>query len=186
MGSRIGRRFSFTFAGPLPEVWHAMADTARYNAAAALPRQTITETLQPDGTIKFVARAKIGPFVLQWEDLPCNWVRERWFEHRRRLENGPFATLDARFELTIAGDGCRGEYQIDVEPRGLLGRLLLGSGFLGRMERMFTRLATQADRFACGSQPLPFTAPARPLPAEARRRLDLVTRQLADSPYAHG
>lgn len=186
MGSGIGRRFSFTFAGPLPEVWRAMADTARYNAAAALPRQTITETLQPDGTVRFVARAKIGPFALQWEDLPCNWVRERWFEHRRRLESGPFATLDARFELTTAGDGCRGEYQIDVAPRGLLGRLLLGSGFLGRMERMFTRLATQADRFACGGQPLPFTAPARPLPAEARRRLDLVTRQLADSPYAHG
>lgn len=186
MGDGSGRRFSHMFAGPLPAVWRAMADTARYNAAAALPRQTVTEMVQPDGTIRFVARAKIGPFSLQWEDLPCNWVRERWFEHRRRLENGPFMTLDARFELSPAGDGCRGLYRIGIMPRGLLGRLLLGSGFLGRMERMFTHLATQADRFACGSQPLPFTAPAKPLPAEARRRLDLVTKQLADSPYAHG
>ena len=38
----------------------------------------------PDGDIKFIARAKVGGMELEWEDLPCNWVREHWFEHRRR------------------------------------------------------------------------------------------------------
>ena len=79
----IGRGMSYSFAGPLPAVWSAMADTARYNAAAALPRQTITDG-GPGWRVRFLAHAKMGPFTLEWEDLPCNWVRERWFQHRRR------------------------------------------------------------------------------------------------------
>ena len=44
MGDGIERRFSFTFAGPLPAIWRALADTARFNAAAALPRATLAAT----------------------------------------------------------------------------------------------------------------------------------------------
>ena len=97
MARPTGRSFSFDFTGPLPAVWSAMADTARYNAAAALPKQVVMEVPQPDGGMHFTARARIGPFALEWEDLPCNWVRERWFEHRRRFSLGPFETVDAHF-----------------------------------------------------------------------------------------
>ena len=54
----------------------------------------------PDGDIKFIARAKVGGMELEWEDLPCNWVREHWFEHRRRFTKGPLALMDARLDLT--------------------------------------------------------------------------------------
>ena len=100
MGGTSGRTFTFDFGGPLPAVWGAMADTARYNAAAALPKQTVTEIPGPDGDIKFIARAKVGGMELEWEDLPCNWVREHWFEHRRRFTKGPLALMDARLDLT--------------------------------------------------------------------------------------
>ena len=68
-----------------------MADTARYNAAAALPTQTITETPEPDGDHQVHRPGEGRAGALVWEDLPCNWVREHWLEHRRRFPEGPFA-----------------------------------------------------------------------------------------------
>jgi class 3 adenylate cyclase len=186
MGRPIGRNFSFAFEGPLAAVWTAMADTARYNAASALPRQTITEMPQPDGSVTFIARARLGGIDLEWEDLPCNWVRERWLEHRRRFRRGPLRALNARFELATVGSGCRGDYRLEVESRGLLGRLVLAGGVLASAERTFRRLARQADRFARGEQPVPFTAPPKPLAGDAARRLERLSAELARSPYGHG
>ena len=61
MGRLIGRRPELhVFAGPLPAVWSAMADTARYNAAAALPRQTITERARPDGSVRLPGACEDG------------------------------------------------------------------------------------------------------------------------------
>src|SRR5262245_508009 len=145
MGGIRGRTFIYDFGGRLPAVWSAMADTARYNAASALPRQTITETAGPDGAMTFVARAKVGGMELEWEDLPCNWVREHWFEHRRRFTRGPLALLDARLELMPTPEGCRGDYRLEAAPRGLIGYLVLAGGFLRSAERMFRGLAEQAD-----------------------------------------
>ncbi len=186
MHKPTGREFSFLFKGPLAAVWTAMADTSRYNAAAALPRQIVTEVPQPDGGVRFIGRAKLGPFALEWEHLPCNWVRERWFEHRRRFSVGPLAAMDARFTMTAVGEGCRGDYWLEAVPRGLLGRLVMAGGFLRGAGRTFGRLAAQADRFATGAQALPFLAPSPPLPPEARARLEQITAQLRHSPYAHG
>ena len=123
MARPTSRAFTVKLTGALPAVWQALADTARFNAAAALPKQTVTEATGPDGEISFTVRSRFGRLPLEWEDLPCNWVRERWFEHRRRFRNGPLATLDARLDLTPAAVGCLGHYQIEAMPRGLLGRI---------------------------------------------------------------
>ncbi len=89
MGRPTVRTFTIDFAGPLAAVWTAMADTVRFNAASALPRQKVTEVPNGEGGLDFHVSAKLGPLALEWEDLPCNWVRERWFEHRRRFTKGP-------------------------------------------------------------------------------------------------
>ena len=99
MSKLISRSVGFDFRGPRDAVWAAMADTARFNEAAALPKHRIEEVPQPDGTVSFIAHAKAGPFALEWEDLPCNWVRGHWLEHRRRFRRGPLQELNARFDL---------------------------------------------------------------------------------------
>ena len=186
MSRPVGHTFAFAFSGPLAAVWSAMADTARYNAASSLPRQTITEIPQADGSVTFIGRARIGWIELEWEDIPCTWVRERWLEHRRRFRRGPLRTLSARFELTASAQGCHGTYRLEAVPRGLLGRLLLAGGFLASARRTFERLAAEADRYARGEQATPFTGPAVPLPAAARQRLDRLAAQLEASLYGHG
>ena len=168
MARPIGRSFSFDFAGPLPAVWSAMADTARYNAAAALPKQVVTEVPQPDGSVRFMARAKVGPFALEWEDLPCNWVRERWFEHRRRFSPRPAGDTRRALRADPAARAATATTGSTAAPRGLLGRCVLAGGFLAAAARMFARLAAQADRFAQGAQAVPFVAAAAPLAGAAR------------------
>ena len=186
MSRRVARSFGFDFTGSPEAVWAAMADTARYNEAAGLPKHRIEEVPQADGSVAFIARAKAGPFELEWEDLPCNWVRGRWFEHRRRFRRGPLAVLDARFELRPANGGCHGDYRMDVAFRGIAGAALRLGGFVESGERMFKRLAAEADRFARGEQSMPFAAPAPILPATAHERLDKLARELGESDYTHG
>ena len=103
MSKLISRSVGFDFRGTQDAVWAAMADTARFNEAAALPKHRIEEVPQPDGTVSFIAHAKAGPFALEWEDLPCNWVRGHWLEHRRRFRRGPLQELNARFDLRPTG-----------------------------------------------------------------------------------
>ena len=186
MARLVGRSFGFDFTGPAEAVWAAMADTARYNEAAGLPRHTISEVPQPDGTVRFLARAKAGPFALEWEDLPCNWVRGRWLEHRRRFTRGPLERLDARFELQPTATGCHGDHRMEVAFAGAPGALLRLGGFVKGGERVFRRLAAEADRFARGAQAVPFTPAVPPLASDAAERLARIERRLAASAYGHG
>ena len=186
MAQPTSHAFTIEFAGAAPSVWRVMADTARCNALAGLPKQTITEVPGPQGEIALIARAKLGRLALEWEDLPCNWVRERWFEHRRVFRSGPLATLNARLDLTPAPDGSHGRYQVEARPRGLLGRLVLAGGFLRASERMFRRLARQADRFARGEQAVPLVPAKAAVVGPARARLDALAGQLDAGSYGHG
>ena len=170
MSHAVARTFTRHFAAPVKGMWTALADTSRYNEASGLPRQRIEERAAPDGTVTFLARARFGPFGLVWDDLPCNWVTERWFEHRRLFHGGPFRSLTARFGLTPEEQGCRGDYRLEVEPRGALGGLVLALGFMRAAERAFRRLAAQAEAFAQGAAELPFQPSPPQLPAAARER----------------
>ncbi|MBI1179269.1 MAG: hypothetical protein GC201_01845 [Alphaproteobacteria bacterium] len=174
-----------SFAAPAARMWTALADTRRYNEASGLPRQRIEERVAPDGTVVFVARARFGPFELVWDDLPCNWITGRWFEHARLFHGGPFRSLTARFDLTPEGAGCHGYYRLEVEPRGVLGRLILAAGFMRGAERGFRRLAAQAEAFARGSAELPFQPPPPRLPAVARERALRIGRELDTDAYGH-
>ena len=179
-------RFSFEFRGALPAVWAAMADTARSNAAAGLPRHSITEVPDQEGGQTFKASGRIGALRLEWDDLPCNWVRERWFEHRRRFTRGPFSSFDARLDLTPTSEGCRGDYRLTVTPKGLLGRIVLAGGFMGSAMRSLQDLAGQADRFARGAAQAPFQLRNPAVTGPQRARLDRLAEELNQGPYGHG
>ena len=151
-----------------------MADTARYNAASALPRQNVTELPNAEGgRSTFMPGRSSGGWTLEWEDLPCNWVREHWFEHRRRFTSGPLATLDARLDLTAPERrAASGVYRLEATPRGLARSRAPGGRFLRTAERMFSGLAAQADRFARGERRGPVRGAGGRRHGAARARLD--------------
>lgn len=180
------RKFVWHFDSPVEAIWPLMADTARFNEAAGLPKHDIDEIVQPDGSVRYMAKAKVGPMTLEWEDHPVNWVENRWFRHRRSFRNGPFKTVDATLELFPDGAGCRGEYTLKAAPANLAGRLMLATRFFSAAERDFTRLAGDARDFANGQSAVEFRTPPPALPDGAHDRAAAAVEKIEASPHGHG
>lgn len=160
----IRRRFDH----PPAAIWAGLADTGRYNEAAGLPRHAIDSRPQPDGTVRHFGRARLGGFLLEWEEVPVEWVDCQWFQHTRIFSRGPIARLTATLALSPV-DGAAAtdaSYAVEAVPRGLLGRLLLATGFWSGVERMFGRAAATVEEWAAGRRDRPFDPPPRP-PAPA-------------------
>lgn len=181
-----GRSFVQHFKAGPDAVWAVLADTARFNEAAGLPKHDIEEIAQDDGSVLYLGRGKVGPFSLSWRERPVNWVAPRWFEHHRDFERGPLRRLSASLTLTPEGAGCRADYRIEAEPANLLGRLLLAAGFLASAGRTFSRLAADTGAYLAGTSATPFRY-APPLVSTAvRDRVDALVTRIDDSRHGHG
>jgi class 3 adenylate cyclase len=150
-------------------VWPALADTARFNEAAEMPKYQVETDPRPDGTVEYTGRSKVGPMALTWRDLPTEWVSNQSFRHARRFSAGPFHSLIATLQLFPEGAGTRAEYLLEVEPAGLVGRLMMWGGFFRAAGKTFTRLADEAAAYARGERHEPFVPPVHLPPGAARR-----------------
>ena len=92
MARDSSRTWIWQFDGPRERVWPLLADTARFNEAARLPLHDIDETPRADGSVLYMASARMGPFDLRWEERPVNWVTDQWFEHCREFRSGRMAS----------------------------------------------------------------------------------------------
>ena len=185
----VARRRSWTwrFDQPAAAIWPVLADTARFNEAARLPKHAIEEVPQADGSVRFFGRLRKGPIRLEWEERPTNWVSERWLEHCRYFSRGPLVSLCARFELADTADGCTGNYGIEVEARGLLGFLMVGSGaFLRSAGKSFGKMAAEASAFVAGAREMPFDYTAPEVAPETRRRVAAMVAAIEATPNGHG
>ena len=152
MGKPKSRSWVWHVDRPVSQMWTLLADTARVNEASRLPRQEIEETPQSDGSVRDIARAKVGPFPLEWREKPVNWVSEQWFEHCRYFSRGPLSLLCAVLTLAPEGAGCRVEYKVEAAAANWVGRLLLATGFFPSVERTYTKMVKEAAAFAAGQR----------------------------------
>ncbi|MGI9302482.1 MAG: adenylate/guanylate cyclase domain-containing protein [Gammaproteobacteria bacterium] len=180
------RTWIWRFDSPVDDIWPVLGDTARFNEAAGLPKHTIEEIAQPDGSVRYRARARIGLFQLRWEEQPVSWVDEQWFEHCRHFENGPLRYLCATLKLIPQSGGCRCEYTVDVEAANALGKLLLATGFFAQIGRTFTRLADNAREFARGERQTGFECKTPALAAGAHARAQVLVSEIEATPHGHG
>lgn len=178
--------FHWRFEGQADKLWALLADTERFNEAAALPRYTVEERPMGDGEIDYCATAKLGPFNLRWRETPTTWVYGRWFRHERVFENGPLRALCATLTLFDEPEGLRAEYLLEADARGVLGWAFLSSDFFASTRRKFAKLAAQADAFACGRSDTEFVYPAPKLQPGAHDRLAAGCRALESTPHGHG
>ena len=187
MAKPLSRTWTWRFDSPPDAVWPLLADTARFNEAAGLPKHEVEERPQADGSVLYLGRARKGPFRLEWREKPVNWVTGRWFEHCRAFRSGPLATLCARFELEPDADGgSRGEYTIEAAPANLLGRLILRIGFFKAAGRDFTALAETARACARGARETPFDYQAPAPSPETRARVEALVQRIEASGHGHG
>src|ERR1700758_4557258 len=108
------RTWTWHFAAPVEAVWPVMADTARFNEAAKLPRHDVEEIAQADGSVVYIGRARKGPVRLEWREKPGNWVFQQWFEHCRHFTRGPLAALCATLTIAAEGTGSRIDYKVEA------------------------------------------------------------------------
>jgi class 3 adenylate cyclase len=180
------RTWTWHFDSPLEVMWPLLSDTARFNEAAELPQHVITETPREDGSVEYLAEARIGPFRLRWEEQPVNWVDRQWFEHCRVFRNGPLDFLCATLRLFPEDNGCRCEYTVDVAPRNLLGRLLIATVFFAQIRRTFTPLAISAQAFARGERDTVFECKTPRLTPGAAERTAAIVERIEATPHGHG
>jgi class 3 adenylate cyclase len=178
--------WTWSFERPPEEIWPLMADTARFNEAAKIPKHSITEIAQPDGSVRFFGAVKIGPFDLKWREKPVNWVHAQWFEHCRIFERGPLKSICAQLRLEPEGAGTRGHYRLSAEPANLLGRLILAAGFFRSSGKTFGRMAQEADAFASGARDMPFSYDAPPPSAETLAKVSRMVAEIEATANGHG
>ena len=182
----LSRQWTWQFDHPPEAVWAVMADTARFNEAAGFPKHQIEEQAQSAGSVVYVARARIGPFSIEWQDIPVEWVAGKRFVHRRRFRRGPFRRLDATLELTGQGAGTRADYRIEIEPTTLVAWLPLTPLFFRSMGRTFDRLIAQVKRFLDGASEAPFDIEPPDLPSANKARVEAIVKRIEDLPSGHG
>ena len=186
MGKRYSRAFVWHFDVPPEKLWPSLADTARFNEAAGLPKHDIEEIPQDDGSVVYLGHVRLGPFDIAWRDWPVNWVTGQWFEHRRDFTRGPLKKLDALLRFVPEGEGCRCEYHLEAEAANLLGHIILSTNFFTGAGKTFGRLAEDAGRFAAGALPMAFQFQAPDLDPEVRARIDGIVAAIEDSGHGHG
>lgn len=174
------------FDHPPAAVWPLLADTARFNEAAGLPKHPVRRDEQPDGSVRYFAEARIGPFHLAWEEIPVEWVSDRWFRHERRFLRGPLARLTASAELRATARGAACRYSMEAEPAGLAGRALLAAGFLRTAEKGFARLVDGLREHLAGRRPVAFEPARPPLDDSRRQRLERLVEAIEASGNGHG
>ena len=180
------RTWVWSFDSPPEAVWPLLADTARFNEAAKLPKQEIEERAREDGSVLYLARACQGPFALEWREKPVNWISNRWFEHCRYFSKGPLASLCARFSLEPDGAGCKGSYTIEAAPANLLGSLILRTAFFESAGRNFSALAESARDCAAGRRETPFDYQAPAPAAGIGARVEALVETIEASGHGHG
>jgi class 3 adenylate cyclase len=166
------QHWTWRFDQPPEAVWPALADTARFNDAAGLPKHQIKEHKQPDGTVHYTGSAKVGPFPIAWREVPVEWVTNQRFRHARLFSSGPLRTMVATLVLTPDGAGCRADYTLEAEPANLLGRALLAFGFFRSAGQTFERIVKQVKAYAAGQRSEPFEYKTVALEDDAKARLD--------------
>lgn len=187
MPATYERTLEWRFDQPPKALWPALADTARFNEAAGLPKHRIEEVVQPDGSVRFFAKARKGPFNLAWEEIPVEWVDEQWFRHDRIFSAGPLSYLSASLKLEPDGpNGTLGHYSLKARPANILGTLILKTAFFSSVEQTFTALANSASDWAARSRETPFDTPSPILDPKAQERLKNILARIAHSDNDHG
>ena len=180
------RTFVWHFDSPAEAIWPILADTAKFNEAANLPKHEIEEIPQPDGSVHYFGRGRMGPVRLAWQERPVNWITNQWFRHCRDFSKGPLSLLCATLRLFPEGEGCRGEFKVEAAPANAFGRLILKSGFFEGTEKSFSALAADAERFAAGLSSQPFTYKAPSPSSSVRQRVERLVEKIEATGHGHG
>src|SRR5216683_6113918 len=180
------RNWQWHIAQPPEALWPLIADTARFNEAAKLPKYQVEDILQADGRVLRLARATVGGIKVEWEERPYEWVRDRSFRQTRIFRKGPLRRFGPIVELRREGAGTLLSYTLTGEPKGIVGTLLFRLGFLEKGGAAIGRLIKMAADFLAGARTQLFDYAPPSLPKGAAARVAAAAAQIEAGAYGHG
>jgi len=186
MSTDLSGGWTLSLKHPVSSVWPILSDTQRFNEMSGLPRYHLSETPQPDGSVRRIATGRVARFDIQWEELPVEWVAEQYFFQRRLFLNGPLRRMDASLRLMPAGDGAKATYQIRIDSRyRLIGpyvarRLLNGAG------KTFEKAVQGANEYLANARESAFELHPPQLMPGGEKRAQEIADYLHTGPYGHG
>jgi class 3 adenylate cyclase len=185
MGLRaVEREWEWEFAAAPEALWPVIADTARFNEAAGLPRYEVTDWPQPDGTVRRTGRARRFGITVSWEEGVPQWVVGRRFVHERRFAFLLFGRVVTEIDVCPAvGGGSRVRYRLTIAARGWLAAVLLRIGFLPVVGRTIDRIFQHAAGFAQGIHELAFEPSSPAIAGSTRQRVTVLAQGLAGRGY---
>jgi class 3 adenylate cyclase len=189
----IERVWEWRFAAAPEVLWPVLADTARFNEAIGLPRYTIEEAAQPDGSVRRTGSVHRFGMTLTWEEGVPEWVAPRRFRHERRFNSGPLRR--AATEIVIdpvvdpgsaagADGGSRVCYRLRLEPRSLAVEAVLRLGPVEHFGRVLDRLFREAAQFAIEGRDRGLWTMPVSLPAKVRERIGHRAQAVAAQGFA--
>jgi class 3 adenylate cyclase len=121
---RFTDRCTFTFDVPADALWHTLAGSGAVDRGAGLPPARYIGEPRPGGPTTTVARARLGPLALEWEEPPLTWEAPHRVAAERRFRRGPFARFASDVRVRTDGAGARVEHVVELDAHGALGALL--------------------------------------------------------------
>ena len=187
----MSREFYYRWEWPLrssPDaLWPLVADTNRFDRDVGFPSvERLPKAGGDDRKPGHRVRTKLGGIRIEWDERPFEWVRPQQFEVVREYLSGPLKNLRVLVKLMpgTAG-GTQLVYQIWLQPRGLLGALLIP--LQARIaKRRFGKTFRHYDNLAfVGRTPAdsPMAAPAACKPyiaPQGEKRLEAAARRLVE------
>src|SRR6185295_14113017 len=111
-------------------LWPLLADTPTLNRAIGLPPIEYDVTpLETGGSRIEASIRKFGLPLARWTEHPFLWREPYGYVAYRDFQTGPFARFVGGAEMTRDGDETDVRIYADIEPRNLLGRAILATGF---------------------------------------------------------
>jgi serine/threonine protein kinase len=104
------------------ELWPHVSHTERLNRAIGLGSIHFSRQLDDEGTVRTRGTLKMSGITLDWQEHPYEWVAPTRMGVLREFSAGPFHWLRSSVELSPEGSGTRLRHQVQVQPRGLLGK----------------------------------------------------------------
>ena len=185
MGLRtVERGWDWEFSAAPEALWPVLADTARFNEAAGLPRYEVTDVAQPDGTVRRIGRARRFGITVSWEEGVPQWIVGRRFVHERRFAFVLFGRVVTEIDMwPTSGSGSRVRYRLTIAAKGWVAAVLLRVGFLPVVGRTIDRIFRRAAGFAEGIHELAFEPSTPALADSTRQRVTVLAQGLVGRGY---
>src|SRR5215471_7380091 len=185
MGLRtVERDWEWEFSAAPEALWPVLADTARFNEAAGLPRYEVTDVARPDGTVRRIGRARRFGITVSWEEGVPQWIVGRRFVHERRFAFVLFGRVVTEIDMWPTSDsGSRVRYRLTIAAKGWVAAVLLRVGFLPAVGRTIDRIFRRAAGFAEGIHELAFEPSTPALADSTRQRVTVLAQGLVGRGY---